>query len=434
MYLIDWITVTSCGRLLLPLVRPITTTTTTTTMGSSAPRRLQRKRRLTLVTLITLSLYYFTDGLLPNSSFSRLRKHKSVAAKMTQPPANDETVVDTGSAENNEHHHHHHHHHNSNDDNDNDDRRAKRAIEFAHLIGRLKTTPRTGWVRRGVPRYESVADHSWRVAALSLLLAQPQPPPVENRRHDTTDPSTTAEAAASLDVAKCMQLALVHDLAECVVGDIAPDDKVSPDEKQQREARAIKQIAHILQQATDATAVSRDEPSSFDESGRSKTLASTTTTTTTSSSSSSSSSGATFLLDLLDEYEQRESAEAIAVKDLDLLDMILQADEYEQRFGMLDLSEFFASTPVDRFRHGWVRRIAHHVHAQRQVRRQQPPPPQNETAPSVWKHGISSKDAAFVEEFSKAYSHLNVASITDVVKALRAWESRSLAMDETPTV
>jgi len=34
---------------------------------------------------------------------------------------------------------------------------------------------------------------------------------------------------------RCMKLALVHDLAECIVGDIAPADNVSKTEKHRRE-------------------------------------------------------------------------------------------------------------------------------------------------------------------------------------------------------
>lgn len=34
---------------------------------------------------------------------------------------------------------------------------------------------------------------------------------------------------------RCMKLALVHDLAECIVGDIAPADNISKAEKHRRE-------------------------------------------------------------------------------------------------------------------------------------------------------------------------------------------------------
>ena len=85
-----------------------------------------------------------------------------------------------------------------------------------------------------MPRYESVADHSWRVAVLSLLLL--------NNDDDTTD--------TTIDIGKCMQLAVVHDLAECLVGDIAPGDNISKQDKQRMETEAMEKIASKLRQAT----------------------------------------------------------------------------------------------------------------------------------------------------------------------------------------
>ena len=42
-----------------------------------------------------------------------------------------------------------------------------------------------------------------------------------------------------------MKLALVHDLAECIVGDITPYCGVSPAEKHQREDAAMKKLAQL---------------------------------------------------------------------------------------------------------------------------------------------------------------------------------------------
>lgn len=36
-------------------------------------------------------------------------------------------------------------------------------------------------------------------------------------------------------VSRCIKLALVHDMAECIVGDIAPSDNISKAEKHRRE-------------------------------------------------------------------------------------------------------------------------------------------------------------------------------------------------------
>jgi putative hydrolase of HD superfamily len=74
----------------------------------------------------------------------------------------------------------------------------------ADAIGRLKEVPRTGWLDRGIPPedVESVADHSYGVALLAWLLAPDE-----------------------LDRAHAVELALIHDLAESVVGDVTPYDR-----------------------------------------------------------------------------------------------------------------------------------------------------------------------------------------------------------------
>jgi len=58
-------------------------------------------------------------------------------------------------------------------------------LSFVQLTLQLKQTLRTGWVLRGIPQAESVADHSWHVAVMSLFLLS---------------------ADSSLDVVKCVQV------------------------------------------------------------------------------------------------------------------------------------------------------------------------------------------------------------------------------------
>lgn len=248
----------------------------------------------------------------------------------------------------------------------NTSQQAQAAVEFARLLGRLKITPRTGWVRRGVPRWESVADHSWRVAALSLLLPE------------------------DYDLTKCIAMGVLHDVAESVTGDICPDDNVTKEAKAQMEAEAVDKIVSLLDRVKGAT------------------------------DNNSSRSSAQQLLSLLHEYEKRESEEAIGVKDLDLLDMIIQADEYEERFGS-DLSEFYDGTPVSRFRTPAIQSFAQEVHDQRRARI-------NTLDRDARKlnHGndMSESDAAFVAEYSKA-SKLSSQEIEQVVKAMRSWDKKA---------
>lgn len=44
---------------------------------------------------------------------------------------------------------------------------------------------------------------------------------------------------------RCLKLALVHDLAECIVGDITPCCGVAPEEKHRREDNAMKELAQL---------------------------------------------------------------------------------------------------------------------------------------------------------------------------------------------
>lgn len=43
-----------------------------------------------------------------------------------------------------------------------------------------------------------------------------------------------------------MQMTLIHDLAECIVGDITPYCGISPEEKHRREDEAMKDICKLL--------------------------------------------------------------------------------------------------------------------------------------------------------------------------------------------
>ncbi|ESN90697.1 hypothetical protein HELRODRAFT_70944 [Helobdella robusta] len=154
-------------------------------------------------------------------------------------------------------------------------------FEFFVLLGKLKTTRRTGWVRSGVNDPESIADHMYRMGMLSMII----------------DPSS------GLDKDKCVKLSLVHDLAESIVGDITPNCGVSIGNKYLMEKSAMAHIKTLL------------PPKISDE-----------------------------IMDLWQEYEDQKTAEAKFVKDLDKFDMIFQAFEYEKCQSNLSLQCFFDST------------------------------------------------------------------------------------------
>lgn len=76
-------------------------------------------------------------------------------------------------------------------------------IEFLRAVGRLKGLPRTGWLEAGVKDPESVAEHSFRMAVLAMILAD----------------------LKGLDAERAMRMALLHDLAEAEIGDMTPGQK-----------------------------------------------------------------------------------------------------------------------------------------------------------------------------------------------------------------
>jgi putative hydrolase of HD superfamily len=168
------------------------------------------------------------------------------------------------------------------------------AVDFALLLGALKRTPRTGWLRSGVPRAdaESVSDHSHRLSALALVAA--------------------FSGGGGLDVSRCVRMAVVHDIAEAEVGDITPHCGVSEEEKHAREAAAMERIASMLS--------GLGVGSGGGGGGSAPPLP-----------DAALSAAARDVRALWREYEAGETAEARLVKDLDRLEMLVQALEYEQR-------------------------------------------------------------------------------------------------------
>ena len=77
-------------------------------------------------------------------------------------------------------------------------------LELLRAVGRLKALPRQGWVDRGIPSPESVADHTYRSAMMAWLLG----------------------GAAGLDTNRLVKLALLHDLPEVEAGDATPYGKI----------------------------------------------------------------------------------------------------------------------------------------------------------------------------------------------------------------
>ncbi|MCS7126701.1 MAG: HD domain-containing protein [Aigarchaeota archaeon] len=74
---------------------------------------------------------------------------------------------------------------------------------FHMVISKVKEIKRTGWIQRGIEDAESVADHSFAVLSLSMILAE----------------------IRGLNVVEVVRMAILHDLAEAVIGDLTPSQK-----------------------------------------------------------------------------------------------------------------------------------------------------------------------------------------------------------------
>lgn len=155
------------------------------------------------------------------------------------------------------------------------------AIDFLMLCHRLKATKRTGWVNHGLKETESIADHMHRMAVMAIIAA----------------------GFPGVNRDKCVKMAVVHDIAEAIVGDITPSDGVPKEEKSRRERAAIDEMCKLL-----GGGLAADE-----------------------------------VKNLWLEYENNASLEANLVKDFDKVEMILQALEYETIHGKV-LNEFYEST------------------------------------------------------------------------------------------
>jgi len=100
-------------------------------------------------------------------------------------------------------------------------------FNFFEQAGKLKEVERYNEKRNGIK--ESAADHSWRLALMAFAIAQ--------------------ELNLNLDILKAVKIALVHDIAESVTGDIDAvlimEGKFSKEEKKKEEMEAMGKIKNI---------------------------------------------------------------------------------------------------------------------------------------------------------------------------------------------
>ena len=150
-----------------------------------------------------------------------------------------------------------------------DKKQIKDLIKLISRAGLLKDVKRTGWILQGVQDAESVADHTWRMGLLVMLLAD-----------------------KSLDKQKLLEMNTVHDLGEIGIGDIKWESgkKVisDPKIKHKDEIAVLNNIFH-----------NNPDKQKY--------------------------------LNLLKEFNEQKSPEAKFLKQIDKLEMTIQAFEYEQK-------------------------------------------------------------------------------------------------------
>ena len=162
-------------------------------------------------------------------------------------------------------------------------------LEFLRAAEGLKTATRSGWTSAGQP--ESVAEHTWRLCLMALVLHPGFP---------------------DVDFARLIKICIIHDLGEVIGGDVP-----APEQARRAGSKAADERRDLLQLLAPLPARLRDEITS-----------------------------------LWDEYEAAESPEAKLAKALDKLETILQHTqgqnpaEFDYRFNLTYGRRFTLDHPV----------------------------------------------------------------------------------------
>ena len=133
-------------------------------------------------------------------------------------------------------------------------------LAFLRAAERLKTVTRSGWTSTG--QAESVAEHTWRLCLMAMLLYGRAP---------------------GVDLARLLRMCLIHDLGEAIRGDVPAPVQAGPG------AKSADERADLLELTAPLPADLREE-----------------------------------IVALWDEYEAAQSTEALLAKGLDKLETILQ--------------------------------------------------------------------------------------------------------------
>lgn len=144
-------------------------------------------------------------------------------------------------------------------------------LQFLRMAERLKVTHRSGYTSAG--NAESVAEHSWRLCLMAMML-QPEFPEV--------------------DLARLLQICIVHDLGEAISGDIPAPEQARRQASGESSGKAEQERADLQLLLAPLPERSREH-----------------------------------IMELWDEYEAAATPEAQLAKGLDKLETILQHTQGE---------------------------------------------------------------------------------------------------------
>lgn len=164
-------------------------------------------------------------------------------------------------------------------------------IKFFMEAGKLKSIKRAGWAIDGARDSESIADHIFRTALMTMILGS---------------------RSKGLDVNKAVKMALVHDLGESQLGDLISKEKIDLKIKRGHDMGPLRQFKKKqgnIGAMTESQARAREEDAI-------RML--------------SELVGSEEILSLWKEFEEKKTREAQFVRQIDKLEMALQALEYEK--------------------------------------------------------------------------------------------------------
>jgi 5'-deoxynucleotidase YfbR-like HD superfamily hydrolase len=161
-------------------------------------------------------------------------------------------------------------------------------LTFLRAAERLKTVTRSGWTSAGQP--ESVAEHTWRLCLMAMLLYG---------------------GSAGIDLARLLKMCLIHDLGEAIRGDVPAPAQVAGAGKAEQERGDLLELTGSL-----PPGMQRE------------------------------------ILELWDEYEAADSSVARLAKGLDKLETILQhtqgmnPDDFDYAFNLGYGQQYTAADPL----------------------------------------------------------------------------------------